>query len=124
VWTTLSTTTRTPIGIEAIEIVRHMGFSEGNAVKYLWRLEHKDGPKKNLQKAVWYITDEINNRRAHTLATNFPFDAVIKAGRAAQAEENPEVRVAMVALVHYSMYHDQDHLMVALNCINRMLPQM
>lgn len=50
-----------PSGVEAIEITRHMGFNLGNAVKYLWRNGLKDGQPavQDLEKAVWYIQDEI-----------------------------------------------------------------
>lgn len=50
-----------PSGIEAIEITRHMNFNLGNAVKYLWRAGLKDQTKtiEDLQKAVFYINDEI-----------------------------------------------------------------
>lgn len=48
-----------PSGIECIEITRHMNFNTGNAVKYLWRYLDKGDPIENLQKAQWYIDDEI-----------------------------------------------------------------
>jgi len=48
-----------PSGIECIEVVRHMNFNLGNAIKYLWRTDHKDAPIEDLEKAVWYIQDEI-----------------------------------------------------------------
>jgi hypothetical protein len=52
-----------PSGIECIEVVRHMGFNIGNAVKYLWRADEKGRPIEDLEKAAWYITDEIERRR-------------------------------------------------------------
>lgn len=50
-----------PSGIEAIQITRHMGFNLGSAVKYLWRNGLKDGNPaiQDLEKAIWYIQDEI-----------------------------------------------------------------
>lgn len=48
-----------PSGIECIEVTRHMNFNIGNAIKYLWRHADKDDPIENLQKAQWYISDEI-----------------------------------------------------------------
>ena len=50
-----------PSGIECIEVTRHMGFNIGNAVKYLWRHGKKDKDKtiEDLQKAIFYINDEI-----------------------------------------------------------------
>lgn len=50
-------------GIECIEIVRHMSFNVGNAMKYLWRADEKGAPIEDLEKAVWYINDEIKKRK-------------------------------------------------------------
>lgn len=45
--------------IECIDIVRHMVFNVGNAIKYMWRLGKKDDAVQELKKARWYINDEI-----------------------------------------------------------------
>ena len=49
-----------PSGIECIEIVEHMNFNLGNAIKYVWRAGLK-GPdvENDLKKAAWYINREI-----------------------------------------------------------------
>lgn len=44
--------------IECIDITRHMGFNIGNAIKYLWRFQHKNG-LEDLKKARWYLDDQI-----------------------------------------------------------------
>lgn len=46
-------------GIECIEVVRHMNFNRGNAVKYIWRADDKGDPIENLEKAIWYLQDEV-----------------------------------------------------------------
>ena len=56
-----------PSGIECIEIVRHHDFNVGNAIKYLWRagikteegISNKDKQIEDLNKAIFYIKDEI-----------------------------------------------------------------
>lgn len=56
-----------PSGIECIEIARHHTFNVGNAIKYLWRaglkseegMEDTDKQVEDLNKAIWYIKDEI-----------------------------------------------------------------
>ena len=48
--------------IECIDITRHLSFNIGNAVKYLWRYKMKNGTE-DLQKAIWYINDEVNNKK-------------------------------------------------------------
>lgn len=60
--------TSDPSGIECIDITRHRNFNVGNAIKYLWRTGLKiDADKssinkqiEDLEKAVWYIVDEIH----------------------------------------------------------------
>jgi Protein of unknwon function (DUF3310) len=47
-----------PSGVEAITIVEHMNFNVGNAIKYLWRSDHKNG-LEDLKKSRWYIDREI-----------------------------------------------------------------
>ena len=47
-----------PSGVEAITVCEHMGFNIGNAIKYLWRADHKNG-LEDLKKSVWYINREI-----------------------------------------------------------------
>lgn len=49
-------------GIECIDVVEHMPFNIGNAIKYLWRADHKGKDIEDLQKAVWYIQREIQRR--------------------------------------------------------------
>lgn len=55
--------TRHPSGIECIQITRHMGFNLGNALKYIWRADLKGAAVEDLEKAVWYLKDEIEKRR-------------------------------------------------------------
>lgn len=58
--------TQHPSGVECIEITRHMGFNLGNAVKYVWRADLKLDAIQDLEKAVWYLQDEIAKRKAAT----------------------------------------------------------
>jgi hypothetical protein len=50
-----------PSGVECIEVVEHMGFCLGNAIKYIWRADLKNGTE-DLKKAVWYLQREITKR--------------------------------------------------------------
>lgn len=50
--------TNHPSGIECIQVTEHMPFCIGNAVKYLWRYNLKNG-LEDLKKAKWYIEREI-----------------------------------------------------------------
>lgn len=51
-------------GIECIQVVRHMNFNKGNAIKYIWRAGDKGNEIEDLQKAIWYLNDEINRLQA------------------------------------------------------------
>jgi hypothetical protein len=51
-------------GIECIEVVEHMNFNLGNAVKYIWRADLKDDALENLKKAQWYIAREVERRES------------------------------------------------------------
>lgn len=52
-----------PSGIEAIDVVEHMSFNLGNAIKYLWRADLKGNAIEDLEKARWYINREIERRQ-------------------------------------------------------------
>lgn len=51
-----------PSGIECIDVVEHMGFNLGNAIKYLWRADEKGNAIEDLRKAAWYVQREIERR--------------------------------------------------------------
>lgn len=53
-----------PSGVECIEITRHMSFNLGNAIKYIWRAGLKGEATLDLEKAIWYLRDEIAKHRA------------------------------------------------------------
>lgn len=47
-----------PSGVECIQITEHYNFNVGNAIKYLWRSDKKNG-LEDLKKAAWYVNREI-----------------------------------------------------------------
>jgi len=51
-------------GVECIEITRWCSFNIGNAIKYLWRADLKGSPIQDLEKAIFYIKDEIERRKS------------------------------------------------------------
>jgi hypothetical protein len=53
-----------PSGIECIDVVEHIGFNLGNAIKYVWRADLKADAIEDLKKARWYITRELKRRGA------------------------------------------------------------
>lgn len=58
--------TSDPSGVEAITVLRHRNYNIGNAMKYLWRagLKNEDTHIQDLEKAIFYIKDEIKRLEA------------------------------------------------------------
>ena len=50
-----------PSGVECIEMVRHMPFCLGNAVKYLYRAGHKGSAAEDYRKAAWYLRKQAED---------------------------------------------------------------
>ena len=71
-------------GIEVIDITRHMGFNLGNVVKYVLRAGHKsekgysnfDKEIEDLQKAKWYLEDEIKLRSGKDISDQAQINAL------------------------------------------------
>lgn len=80
-----------PSGVEAVDVCEQMSFNVGNAVKYLFRHEHKGGVE-DLRKSLWYIKRELTN-----LTSRKRFDQSILAPVAA-TEENVLIRSAFQAI--------------------------
>lgn len=57
--------------VECITITEHHNYNVGNAIKYLWRADHKDNALEDLAKAAQYIQFEID-RRKYEAARNEP----------------------------------------------------
>jgi hypothetical protein len=65
--------------IECIDIVRHMDFDTGNAVKYCWRAGKKGDTIEDLEKAVWYLNDRISElKRARAKEEHAPKPEPVK----------------------------------------------
>jgi hypothetical protein len=54
--------TDNPKGIELIDMIGHLPFTRGAAIKYIYRAGKKGGPDTELQdlkKALWFIQRDI-----------------------------------------------------------------
>lgn len=54
--------TKHPSGAECIDFTGHMDFLLGNAFKYVWRYEYKNGTE-DLEKAIWYMDTYLRQPR-------------------------------------------------------------
>lgn len=48
-------------GIECIELTRELSFNYGNCLKYVWRQGKKDEALQEVDKALWYYNDALEN---------------------------------------------------------------
>lgn len=53
---------------EAIEVIEDfkLNFNLGNAIKYILRAGKKDLYEQDIQKAIWYLNREIENKNKET----------------------------------------------------------
>lgn len=51
-----------PSGVEVLDLTREMPFGPGNAIKYILRRDLKGDVVENIDKAIFYLTDSIDNR--------------------------------------------------------------
>ena len=51
---------------EAIDVIEdwNLGFSDGNAVKYICRHRFKKNPIQDIKKAIWYLKRHLENLEA------------------------------------------------------------
>lgn len=54
-------------GIEVIDVARLMGFSLGTAMKFLARTGSSTGIERSIERAIYYIEDEVDHRNGHDL---------------------------------------------------------
>ena len=52
-----------PSGVECIDVAEHFDFCLGNALKYIWRCDHKGKKLEDLEKAKFYIERAIERER-------------------------------------------------------------
>lgn len=55
-----------PTGVECIDIVEHMTFNRGAAIKYIWRAGKKHDAIEDLKKAKWFVEREIKRLEAQS----------------------------------------------------------
>lgn len=58
-----------PSGIEVIEYRRLLPTGPGDAVKYVMRRDLKGNPIQDIDKAIWYLNDSIDNHISYSLTS-------------------------------------------------------
>lgn len=54
-----------PLGVKCIDIVEHMNFNVGCAIRYLWQADSKGNSIEDLRRAAWFVGREISRRRRY-----------------------------------------------------------
>jgi len=86
--------TNHPSGIECIKVTQHMSFTLGNAFKYLFRAEAKNGDE-DYRKALWYLDRGIKFRGgARTVMCDYP-SVMVTVDHIAAADPRTEIARAM-----------------------------
>lgn len=76
------------VDFDCIELARRLSFDIGNAIKYVWRAEAKNG-RQDLEKARWYLRDAI--------VANDPIYPIIVDPRLSQRTKTRELFSTLVA---------------------------
>ena len=97
---------------ECIELVRYMSFNLGNAVKYLWRYQDKANPIEDLEKALWYIDDEIKHKSKVEYFEPELKPAALKALKSLASQSNYHA-IKEIYFAHYSTLHKYRALVTA-----------
>lgn len=108
-------------GIEAIDVIEYLTGNLFNAVKYVWRANHKGKPGEDTEKSLWYTKREKNR-----VLTNLPEvpQHVYDMTDAFVAAEEDELRGSIVHLLVYAHKSPEDHsrnVRAAIPLIQRML---
>lgn len=87
-------------GIECIDLARLLCFSLGNALKYAWRADLKNG-REDLEKCVWYLTDEFTNQRQKPLPKKSRDLFTYLCGRVLDSEPIASPLASVVGWLHH-----------------------
>jgi len=94
-----------PSRIQCIEVTQFMSFTLGNAFKYLFRADQKNG-EQDYRKALWYLNRELDYRRGGcepiTLYRPNRHATVVFI---AAADPRPEVATAMLHIGNAAFKH-------------------
>ena len=102
-----------PSGVECIDIVRHMTFNTGNAVKYIFRCWEKNG-REDIDKARYYLADGLRHAdRIFLPSWGYRQDALL--GRVVRAEVDPNRLGFFRAVKHGQLEYARDKVLAMLD---------
>lgn len=105
-----------PSGVEVIEIVRHLDFNLGSAVKYILREGLKGESDKDLNKALWYMRDEHQNVDSWSMP-DLADSVGAKFLRIVTTEPDPQKSKALGLIMRYAKSRQKQWLELALTVV-------
>lgn len=87
-------------GMECIDLVEMLPFCEGNAIKYLWRCDHKGARAQDLAKARWYIDRAQHDPTGGALVVEIEDAGQKLIDRACCGFSNPRLAAAICAVAN------------------------
>jgi len=107
-------------GIECIEIRRHLKSNRSDAIKYLWRCGQKDAQVQELNKAIWYLRDEIKNGNGYVFYMQNIANILnnLLSNIALHQDDNTRL------LFNYIVFGRLEHLQKAISIIKNMIKEL
>lgn len=105
---------------ECIEFTRLLNFNLGNAFKYIWRFEHKNG-KEDLEKALWYLRDQIGNMQ--TMLNPMPAKYYLMADKAECCGFEHAHLNALDGVLYAAYMQSYEALSMAINRVERLIEE-
>lgn len=87
-----------PSTIECVDIAEQFIFNLGNAIKYIWRTDHKENDIIDLEKSKWYIHRELIRRNNKN--DNFT-NNIVDFFRSIQRRNNKELKILVEKWIRY-----------------------
>lgn len=108
-----------PSGVEAIEIVEHMNFCMGNAFKYVYRFQLKNG-LQDLEKAHWYLKRQLINPLIECFIK--PDVIADKFKKIKEVESNKLISDVLENIYKYSFENNSvDYLHKSMDLLNKLI---
>lgn len=108
--------------IECIDVVENTSFSIGNAVKYVYRRNHKNSLVQDLQKAVWYLEREASRWEANPKTGGISLEtglAIAGLNILTEEESDAKIKSFYIWVASALYYNDPKHLRKAAQVLQK-----
>lgn len=109
-----------PSGVQTIEVVEGLPFCVGNAIKYVWRTDLKNG-REDIEKAEWYLQRECDRLDDARLEIKIPAKCAARAILAYEKEPRGTLLAQLLATLVLPGFYSQHHVKDALRAVQTFL---